>query len=88
MSMVDEDVVQSLSRIRVHATERVEGKRNEFKAVLVTDILVRVKVVVVEQLKGRHRASLSTRLVINTNKENWSDHKWSHPEHTRSLSRQ
>ena len=42
--MVDEDVVQSLSRIRVHATERVEGKRNEFKVMLVTDILVRVDV--------------------------------------------
>ena len=64
--MVDEDVVQKLSRIRVHATERVEGKRNEFKVVLVTDLLVRVDVVVVEQLKGRHRASLSTRLVLNT----------------------
>ena len=43
-SMVDEDVVQSLSRIRVHATERVEGKRNEFKVMRVTDILVRVDV--------------------------------------------
>ena len=51
MSMVDEDVVQSLSRIQVHATERVEGKRNEAKAVLVTDIPVRVDVVVVEQLE-------------------------------------
>ena len=51
MSMVDEDVVQSLSRIRVHATERVEGKRNEAKAVLVTDIPIRVDVVVVEQLE-------------------------------------
>ena len=58
--------MQSLSRIRVHATERVEGKRNEAKVVLVTDIPVRVDVVVVEQLKGRHRASLSTRLVLNT----------------------
>ena len=35
-------------RIRVHATERVEGKRNEVKVVLVTDLLVRVDVVVVE----------------------------------------
>ena len=40
-SIVDEGVVQKLSRIRVHATERVEGKRNEFKVMLVTDILVR-----------------------------------------------
>ena len=28
-SMVDEDVVQSLSRFRVHATERVKGKRKK-----------------------------------------------------------
>ena len=87
-SMVDEGVVQMLGRARVHTTKRVEGKRNEAKLVLVADLLVRLDVVVVEQLKGRHRASLSTRLVINTNKENWSDHKWSHPEHTRALSRQ
>ena len=45
-SMVDEDVVQKLSRIRVHATERVEGKRNEFQLVLVADLLVRLDVVV------------------------------------------
>ena len=64
--MLDESIVQKLCRIRVHATELVEGKRNEFKVVLVTDLLVRVDVVVVEQLKGRHRASLSTRLVLNT----------------------
>ena len=65
-SMVDEGVVQKLGRARVHTTKRVEGKRNEAKLVLVADLLVRLDVVVVEQLKGRHRASLSTRLVINT----------------------
>ena len=42
--MLDESIVQKLCRIRVHATERVEGKRNEFKVMLVTDILVRVDV--------------------------------------------
>ena len=56
-SMVDEGVLQKLSRIRVHATERVEGKRNEAKLVLVADLLVRLDVVIVEQLKARHRAS-------------------------------
>ena len=47
-TMLDESIVQKLCRIRVHATERVEGKRNEVKVVLVTDLLVRVDVVVVE----------------------------------------
>ena len=65
-SMVDEDVVQKLGRARVHTTKRVEGKRNEAKLVLVADLLVRLDVVVVEQVKARHRASLPTRLVINT----------------------
>ena len=46
--MLDESIVQKLCRIREHATERVEGKRNEVKVVLVTDLLVRVDVVVVE----------------------------------------
>ena len=66
MSMVDEDVVQSLSRIRVHATERVEGKQNEVKVVLVTDLLIRLDVVVVEQLKGRQGTGLSLSPVIDT----------------------
>ena len=47
-TMLDESIVQKLCRVRVHATERVEGKRNEVKVVLVTDLLVRVDVVVVE----------------------------------------
>ncbi len=47
--MLDESIVQKLCRIRVYATERVEGKRNEAKVVLVTDRLVRLDVVVVEQ---------------------------------------
>ena len=67
-SMVDEGVVQKLGRARVHTTKRVEGKRNEAKLVLVTDLLVRLDVVVVEQLKARHRASLPTRPVIDTNR--------------------
>ena len=28
-TMLDESILQKLCRIRVHATERVEGKRNE-----------------------------------------------------------
>ena len=48
--MLDESMVQKLCRIRVHATERVEGKQNEVKVVLVTDLLIRLDVVVVEQL--------------------------------------
>ena len=67
-SMVDEGVVQKLGRARVHTTKRVEGKRNEAKLVLVADLLVRLDVVVVEQLKARHRASLPTRPVIDTNR--------------------
>ena len=46
--MLDESMVQKLCRIRVHATERVESKRNEEKVVLVTDLSVRLDVVVVE----------------------------------------
>ena len=46
----------------MHATERVEGKRNEAKLVLVTDLLVRLDVVVVEQLKGRQGTGLSRAL--------------------------
>ena len=67
-SMVDEGVVQKLGRARVHTTKRVEGKRNEAKLVLVADLLIRLDVVVVEQVKARHRASLPTRLVIDTNR--------------------
>ena len=36
--MLDESIVQKLCRIRVHATKRVEGKRNEKEAALVTDL--------------------------------------------------
>ena len=43
-TMLDESIVQFDGRIRVHATKRVESKRNEFKVMLVTDILVRVDV--------------------------------------------
>ena len=32
--------MQKLGRIRVHATERVEGKRNEFKVMLVADVAI------------------------------------------------
>ena len=56
--MLDESVVQKLCRTRVHATKRVESKRDEEKAVRVTDLPVRSDVVVVEPLKGRHGASL------------------------------
>ena len=64
--MLDESIVQKLCRIRVHATERVKGKRNEDEAVLVTDLLVRSDVVVVEQLKGRQGTGLSPSPVIDT----------------------
>ena len=64
MSMVDEDVVQSLSRIRVHATERVEGKRNEANLVFFTNLLARIDVVVVEQLKGRHGTRQSPNMYL------------------------
>ena len=63
-SMVDEGVVQKLGRARVHTTKRVEGKRNEAKLVLVADLLVRLDVVVVEQVKARHRASLPPDLCV------------------------
>ena len=65
-TMLDESIVQKLCRIRVHATERVKGKRNEDEAVLVTDLLVRSDVVVVEQLKGRQGTGLSPSPVIDT----------------------
>ena len=60
-STLDESIiiVQNFCRIRLHATERVKGKRNEAKVVLVTDLLVRLDVVVVEQLKGRQGTRLS-----------------------------
>ena len=64
--MLDESIVQNFCRIRVHATERVESKRNEEKAVRVTDLPVRSDVVVVEPLKGRHGASLSASSVLYT----------------------
>ena len=51
---------------RVHATKRVESKRNEVKAVPVTDLPVRVDVVVVEQLKARQGTGLSLSPVIDT----------------------
>ena len=51
----------------MHATERVEGKRNEAKLVLVTDLLVRLDVVVVEQLKGRQGTRLSIIPVLQKN---------------------
>ena len=60
--MLDESIVQKFCRIRVLATKRVEGKRNEAKAVFVTDLLVRLDVVVVEQLKGRQGTGLSRAL--------------------------
>ena len=65
-TMLDESIVQKLCRIRMHATERVESKRNEDKVLLVTAILVRLDVVVVEQLKGRQGTGLSPSPVIDT----------------------
>ena len=62
--MLDESIVQFHGRIRVHATKRVESKRNEVMAVPVTDLPVRVDVVVVEPLKGRHGASPSASCVL------------------------
>ena len=64
--MLDESIVQKLGRTRVHATKRVESKRNEEKAVRVTDLPVRSDVVVVEPLKGRHGASPSASSVLYT----------------------
>ena len=64
--MLDESIVQFHGRIRVHATKRVESKRNEVMAVPVTDLPVRVDVVVVEPLKGRHGASPSASSVLYT----------------------
>ena len=69
--MLDESIVQKLCRIRVHATERVESKRNEEKAVPVTDLPVRLDVGVVEPLKGRHGASPSASCVLYTNNSGW-----------------
>ena len=45
--MLDESIVQFIGRIRVHATKRVESKRNEVMAVPVTDLPVRLDVIVV-----------------------------------------
>jgi hypothetical protein len=64
--MLDESIVQFHGRIRVHATKRVESKRNEVMAVPVTDLPVRPDVVVVEPLKGRHGASPSASSVLYT----------------------
>ena len=66
--MLDESIVQFHGRIRVHATKRVESKRNEVMAVPVTDLPVRPDVVVVEPLKGRHGASPSASSVLYTNR--------------------
>ena len=57
--MLDESIVQFDGRIRVHATKRVESKRNEVMAVPVTDVLVRLDVLAVELLKGRHGALIA-----------------------------
>ena len=83
-SMVDEGVVQKLGRARVHTTKRVEGKRNEAKLVLVADLLVRLDVVVVEQLKGRQGTGLSLSPVIDTKRIGRTTHRWSRPECTTS----
>ena len=64
--MLDESIVQLFGRIRVHATKRVESKRNEVMAVPVTDLPVRPDVVVVEPLKGGHGASPSASSVLYT----------------------
>jgi hypothetical protein len=64
--MLDESIVQKLGRTRVHATKRVESKRNEAKVVPVTDLPVRLDVIVVEQLKARQGTGLSLSPVIDT----------------------
>ena len=64
--MLDESIVQFHGRIRVHATKRVESKRNEAKVVPVTDLPVRLDVIVVEQLKARQGTGLSLSPVIDT----------------------
>ena len=64
--MLDKSIMQFFGRIRVHATKRVESKRNEEKAVPVTDLPVRLDVGVVEPLKGRHGASPSASSVLYT----------------------
>ena len=64
--MLDESIVQLFGRIRVHATKRVESKRNEAKVVPVTDLPVRLDVIVVEQLKARQGTGLSLSPVIDT----------------------
>ena len=69
--MLDESIVQFDGRIRVHATKRVESKRNEVMAVPVTDVLVRLDVLAVELLKGRHGASPSASCVLYTNNSGW-----------------
>ena len=55
----------------MHATERVEGKQNEVKVVLVTDLLIRLDVLAVELLKGRHGASPSASCVLYTINSGW-----------------
>ena len=52
--MLDESVVQFDGRIRVHATKRVESKRNEVMAVPVTDVLVRLDELTGEKYKLLH----------------------------------
>ena len=69
--MLDESIVQFDGRIRVHATKRVESKRNEVMAVPVTDVLVRLDVLAVELLKGRHGASPSASCVLYTINSGW-----------------
>ena len=64
--MLDESIVQFIGRIRVHATKRVESKRNEMMAVPVTDLPVRLDVIVVEHLKARQGTGLTLSPVIDT----------------------
>ena len=57
--MLDESIVQFHGRIRVHATKRVESKRNEVMAVPDTDVLVRLvtyKVKIQAAALGSHGA--------------------------------
>ena len=65
--MLDESIVQFFGRIRVHATKRVESKRNEMMAVPVTDLPVRLDVIVVEHLKARQGTglTLSTLVIVS-----------------------
>ena len=77
--MLDESIVQFHGRIRVHATKRVESKRNEVIAVPVTDLPVRVDVVVVEPAEGQ-AWSQPFRQLCAVHKQQWLDHRWSRPE--------